>query len=260
MADPLPHIAYMHVEADDLLRSCFLMVLATKPSHEAASDLMLRGTIPRKVIDDSYQNSTYTGPENILERFPAKRRVVVDSWSELLNLGAITYWFNGKHLDKTHWTACVGVEGAYRESSLREKYLGDGAVASRELKAAIIVQSCIAQNIRGKSAKNTLQQEVIDRLRDKLTASPQEPTRILAVTLMTENEDFYNLDFSKIARETIATYESTYGLSFCILMDVRPNVGSKPRVIIIPLIQFLPGGSREIGIIPSEMFMEKSHN
>ncbi len=145
--------------------------------------------------------------------------------------------------------ASIGIESAYRESSLREKYLSDGAITSRTLGARQLVQSCLAQNIKGHSAGKSLQQEIIDRLQAKLEKSPDEPAQILAVTAFSETDDFDKLDFAKIAQETIAQYEgqTTYEPIFCIIPSSHTTEGL--QILVVPLAEFLSKGSGLAAII-----------
>lgn len=237
-----PTVGYMSMEADALLRTCF-GEFGNRGSYEKAVELALRGTIPLEVLESIEQTFVTVDPKGIANRFATKKRIYVDSWSEMVNLGSIAHFYNSIQTPGAPYVATIGIESSYRESSLREKYLSDGAIASRSLGVRQLVQSCLAQNIKGDSAGKSLQQEIIDRLQAKLEKSPDEPTRILAVTVFSETDDFDQLDFTTIAQETMAQYKNrtTYGPIFCIIPSTHKTTGA--QILVVPLAEFLPGGS-----------------
>jgi len=212
---------------------------------------MLRGTLPPRLNDEREQKANFIDPKGLNQRLFSKKPIYIDSWSETLNVASITLALDDVDPDN-HWMSIIGIESAYRESSLREKYLGDGAVGIRESGSIKIIQSCLAQNVRGKSAGKDLEQEIIDRLNAKLLNSPNEPERILAVTVLSEKlltPGFF--DYSKIARETIGKYraQSTYGPSFCVVPYIASD--HKLGVGLVLLSRFLPGGNEYLMIIPT---------
>lgn len=256
MSQSATGVAYINIEADNLLRTCFAE-LGAQEEYRGALELILRGTLPREVLSNIERNSIFSDPKNLSHRFSTQKHIHIDSWSELLNLASITCFYNVTGALSTHFVCSIGLESAYRESSLREKYLGDGAIASSELGSRQIVQSCLAQNIRGQSAGGSLQDEVIKRLQAKLSSSPDEPTRILAVTIISETEDFRKLNFEVIAQETIGQYKdkTTYGPVFCVIPSSSDD---KPQIVVVPLADFLPGGITTAAVIKSEFFMENT--
>lgn len=248
MNDTQAHVAYLMIEAADLLTTCFAE-LDTQSGYKDASELMMRGTLPQNVLERIQKNTILVDPKGLQSRFTAQRRVYVDSWSELVALGSLTRFFERAQKAPVHYMACVGIETAYKESSLREKYLGDGAIASRQMGGRQIIQSCLAQNIKGKSAGKSLHQEIVTRLQEKLTNAPNEPARILAVTIMSETESIESLDFSQIAQdiEEQRQGQTTYEKIFCVI----PGFGAqgKPRVAVVPLWDWLPGGNRLAAVV-----------
>lgn len=238
--DPSTKIAYITIEVTNLLRICFEELVAQQ-DYKSSSELMLRGTLPRQVLDDIEKNTVILDPYGLGNRFTAKRRVYVDSWSELVVLGSLTRFFEAQK-NAHHYMACVGIETVHKESKLREKFLGDGAISSHRASGRQIIQSCLAQNIKGDAAGNNLQQEVVARLKEKLTKAPDEPVRILAVTIMSETESVDNLDFSQIAQEVEEQRkdQTTYKNIFCVIPGF--SIDGRPQVAVIPLWLWLPGG------------------
>lgn len=253
MMHPATGVAYIFVEPEDLLRLCIEQLGSTKDPEE----LTLRGTIPRDDLAEMHELGIVQDPKALGHRFSAKKRIYLDSWSELFTLGSLAHFYNCLNYESVRWVAAVGIEIAYKESALREEYLGDGAIGSSELAARQIVQTCMAQNIRGASAQNTLQTETILRLQDKLSKPPKGPIRILAVTLLTKTDEFHALDFERIALETVGKkeFQDAYGPVFC----VCPSVGeSGLQINVIPLRDFLPGGPRIAAILPIEDIVNPS--
>jgi hypothetical protein len=244
-------VGYLMMEPENLLSFCLDQLAFTDDQAE----LTLRGTIPRKDFEDWHSRTKLLDPKGMGARFTGKR-IYLDSWAELLVAGSIAQFFDTVKLENSRWFACVGIESAYRESSLREKYLGDGAVFSRELAGRQIIQTCTAQNIRGESASRSLQQEIILRLQDKLSKAPSGPKRILAVMPVTLTDDVRTLDFSEIASETIgrSEWQNAYGYVFCIMLTIRPD--REIQIVVIPIKEFLPGGGRVIAILPLDFWTE----
>lgn len=235
-----PCVAYITIEAVDLLRICF-EELVTQSDYASRSELMLRGTLSRQILENIEGNTALLDPKGLSSRFTAQRRIYVDSWSELVALGSLTRFFEAQK-NAPHYMACVGIETAFKESKLREKFLSDGAISSGEMNARQMIQSCLAQNIKGKSAGKSIQQETITRLKEKLTNAPDEPVRILAVTIFSETESIDSLDFSHIAQEIEEQRkrQTTYEYIFCVLPGFSTD--GRPQVAVIPLWLWLPGG------------------
>jgi hypothetical protein len=242
MSEQSTRVAYITIEAVDLLRICFEELLA-QPDYKSQLELILRGTLPRQVLENIEKSTVLLDPKGLSGRFTGQRRVYIDSWSELIVLGSLTRFFEAQK-DAPHYMACIGIETAHKESKLREKFLSDGAIASREMDSRQMIQSCLAQNIKGGSAGKSLQQEVIIRLKEKLTNAPDEPGRILAVTIMSETEGVDSLDFSQIAQEIEEQRknQTTYENIFCILPGFSTD--STPQVAVIPLWLWMPGSYR----------------
>lgn len=238
-------VAYITIEAINLLNICF-EELNSLVDRKSRSELMLRGTLPKNTLKRIQDSFVLIDNNGLRDRFTAKRRIYVDSWSELVALGSITRFYEAaqKMPAQCHYIACVGIETAFKDSGSREKYLGDGAVASRELNGRQIIQSCLAQNIKGSSAGKDLDQEIITRLGDKLRKAPDEPTQILAVTILSETDTFDSIDFSQIASDIAgqAQEQDVYQKIFCIIPGFS-NSGI-PQVAVIPLWDWLPGGNR----------------
>ena len=254
MDNPPAKIAYISMEAKQLLRTCFAY-LGEQPTVEEALDLTLRGTIPRAVLEDFISTAIYVDPNGLEPRFSVGTSTLIDSWSELVNVGALAYFFDLVELNDAHWIGSIGIESSYRESSLREKYLSDGAISSRDLNGRILVQSCMAQNIRGPAAGGDLQQEVIDRIQAKFTRASGETNQILAVSIMTNTTRIDQLDFETIARETIGKASTVaYDHVFCILLPV--GVEQQPQILLVPLASFLPDGTCESILLPMEDILQ----
>lgn len=245
--EPSTKVAYVTIEATDLLRICFAE-LKSQPDYQTRSELMLRGTLPRNVLEKIEADTVLLDPKGLRNRFTAQRRIYIDSWSELVTLGSLTQFFEAQK-NSPHYVACVGIETTYKESKLREKFLSDGAIASRKVGGRQLIQSCLAQNIKCKSARKNLQDEIITRLEDKLRKAPSEPAQILAVTVMSETQGVDDLDFSEIAQQ-IADYresQTTYEKVFCIIPGFSTQ--GAPQVAIVMLWPWPPDKPRVIAVV-----------
>jgi hypothetical protein len=93
-------------------------------------------------------------------------------------------------------------------------------------------------------------------LKEKLTNAPDEPARILAVSIFSETEGVDNLNFSQIAQEIEEQRkaQATYENIFCILPGFTTE--GKPQVAVIPLWLWLTAGHCLSAIVNVNMVNE----
>lgn len=215
-------VGYVTVESSELLKLC---IDRYKNSNNPLK-LALNGTIPRDDLSNLHASLNVNDPKGLIHKFDTSKLIYIDSWSELLSISCVAFYCN--YRTSYHWKVGIGIESKYRESSLREKLLGDGIVATDKLGksgARQVFQECKAQNVKGPNSGRDIQTETIERINQKL-ANPKyklvENKNGLLVSIFGKEGSTNSLDFKTIYDKTLGKdYESSevFDAVFCVVYE-----------------------------------------